>query len=229
MTDIDKIDQQYKFSQKEIISFDKDSIYTRGELYFNKSLEDSTYMIGKKQKSGYEIRVHGWKYKGNQIGDWYYEKVYDEGKVAIDSIINFIAYCDTNPINTIKKFKHNELDRTRGYFYEVDVNDKLSEGDTLRIDLQFWHDTTRFEKRVGNTFFIFLPQSKSNYCNSNKHVIDSFPIRDNKANLRMIAPEKGKYTLLGYYILFDKKQSLQLHDSLIKAYEVHVEMNFEVK
>lgn len=227
-TGIQAIDENYEFTGKEVISLDERSIYTTGDCFYNSSLGDSVYMIGKKYEDGYEVRAHGWSDTGNKVGDWFYEKYYNDGRVEVDSILNYVVSCDKNTINTIKKYKNNQLDKNQGYFYELDINKKLHEGDTLEIDLRFWHDTIRFQKRAGNTFFFFLPQDKTNYCDTNT-LIDSFPVRENTVSIRTITPEKGEYKVLGYYILFDKEPPPPTNDSLIKVTQVIVEMDFEVK
>src|SRR5690606_17569170 len=97
-TGINEIDKKYKFQYKHIV--EEDSLYPRMELFCNKTLKDSIYTIGTKEENGYKIRIRGWGFNQKRVGDWYYEKIYNDGMVITDSIINYIVFCDKNPINT---------------------------------------------------------------------------------------------------------------------------------
>jgi len=227
LTGIDEIDRNYKFVNKGFVEFDKDSLYPFVEIYYqeNTTIEDSVYMIATKKVNDYKIRVRGWQHNG-RLGDWYHEKVYKDNRIIVDSIVNFVIYCDKNLINTIKKFKDNKLDRSQGYFYEVDVNNKLTVNDTLDIKINFEQDTNVF-KEAGDEFYLFLPLPSNDYCNASKYVIDSFPINNNSTRMTFIITEKtGKDKFLGYYYLINK---IQNSDTIIKASQVFVEIDFEVK
>ncbi|WKW46874.1 hypothetical protein P3875_02100 [Myroides sp. JBRI-B21084] len=224
-TQIFEIDKKYKFENKNAYEFSKDSMFTRVELFYNRSLEDSVYTVGIKQEEGYLIRARGWGFKERRIGDWYYEKVYDNQRVVIDSIINYVSFCNKNPRNTIKKFKSNKLNRSKGYFYEIDMNKNVTVGDTLNIRLDFLYDTLIY-KNVGRELYIFIPSDFHNLCDATQNVVDSFPVIGNTANMRLLISEKdrGKNRYLGYYYLIPKKQK-----NSFTATQIFTEINFEVK
>lgn len=179
------------------------------ELFCNKTLKDSIYTVGTKEDNGYKIRIRGWGINQKRIGDWHYEKIYNDGMVITDSIINYIAFCDKNPLNTIKKFKNNHIDKSSGYFYEVEMKENVFVGDTLEIKMNFLFDTVHFEKKAANTFYLFNPPSHHDYCDVTKYIVDSIPVHKNSTKMRFLIDEKGKIKILGYYLLFPKKKKEQ--------------------
>jgi|SRR5690554_617228 len=220
ITNIKGIDTNYKFISKESLVFD--SIYTDVELFYLNKTKDSLYTIATAQKDNFIIRYRGWVINSRRHGDWYYEKVY-KNQIITDSIVNYIVFCDKNPINTIKKFKNNYIDKSAGYFYEVEMKENVFVGDTLEIKLNFVFDTVHFEK-AANEFYIFNPPALNDYCDATKYIVDSVPVYKNSTKMRFLMDEKGKIKLSGYYLLFPKKQREQF-----TATQVFTEINFEVK
>jgi len=222
-TGISEVDNEYKFINKDVFKVDKDPIYTYVELFYNKTLDDSVYTIGIKPMNGYKIRAHGWGVKEGRIGNWYYEKVYDNQKVVIDSIVNYVIYCEENPINTIKKFKNNVLDKSKGYFHEINMKKNIFVNDTLDIKIDFTYDTVAFDK-IGREFYMFRLFS-NDYCDASNFVIDSFPVINKSTKMKFLVENKGKRKLLGYYFLRKKNKD----DSEPKALQIFTEINYEVK
>lgn len=225
-TGIEEIDKEYTFQYKDISK--QDSLYPRMELFRNKTLQDSIFTVGTKEENGYKIRIHGWGYNKKRIGDWYYEKIYKDGRVITDSIVNYVISCGKNPRNSIKRFKSNKLDRSKSYFYEIDMNKNVFVGDTLNLRLNFVYDTLTY-KNVGNELYIFMPSDFHNFCNAKKSTIDSFPIISNTTKIRLLMREedRGRNRYLGYYYLIHKEQKQK--DSFTSALQVFTEINFEVK
>jgi len=223
LTNIEEIDNEYKFINKDVFKFDKDSIYTFVELFYNKTLEDSVYTIAINKNDDYIIRARGWGVKEGRIGNWYYEKVYNNQRVVIDSIINSIILCNHSSMNTIKKFKNNVLDKSRGYFYEINMKKNIYVNDTLDIKVNFEYDTIAFDK-IGRELYLFNPPSLDNYCDASKFVIDSFPIINRSTKMKFLVENKGKRKLLGYYFLRKKNR-----DSSSKALQIFTEISFEVE
>lgn len=222
-TGIAEIDNEYKF--KDTYAFKEDSLYFIKKVFFNKTLEDSIFIIGTKKQKEYTVRIHGWGINEKRIGDWYYEKVFNDGTISIDSIENYVILCDKNPINTIKRFKNNKLDRTKGYFYDVDMPKDIFVEDTLNIKFNFVYDTVTY-KHVGNELYFFKPPNINDRCNASTYVIDSFPIRKNSARMQFLVGEKGKNLFLGYYYLVPKKQK---EKGMTTVTQVFTQINFEVK
>lgn len=224
-TGIEEIDKEYQFKYKHIT--EEDSLYPQMQLFCNNTLNDSIYTVGLKSNKDYKLRIRGWGFNKKRIGDWYYEKVYKSGMIVTDSVVNYIVSCDKNPRNTIKKFKNNKLDRTKGYFYEMDMNKNVSVGDTLVIKLNFSYDTLAYEN-VGRELYIFKPLDFYNVCDALESVVDSFPILENKARMRLLMSEedKGKNRYLGYYYLVPRKQKKK---DTFTVMQVFTEINFVVK
>lgn len=224
-TGIKKIDREYKFKYKNVLK--EDSLQPKMKLFYNNTLKDSIYTVGTKELGDYNIRILGWSFNQRRIGDWHYEKVYKNGKIITDSIVNYVISCDKNPRNTIKKFKNDKLDRSKGYFYEIDMNKSVFVGDTLNIRLNFVYDTLTY-KNVGKELYIVMPSDFHNLCDATQSVVDSFPIIGNTAKMSLLMREedKGKNRYLGYYYLIPKKQRKK--DSFI-VMQVFTEINFEVK
>ncbi len=226
-TGIQEIDNETTFSKKVEFQDHKDSVYNKYEVFYNKSTEDSTYLVGTNNLNSYTLRARGWSFKQKRVGDWYYEKILNNQKVVLDSIINYVSICDTNPRNTVKKFKENRLDRSKGYFYDIDMKKNIHVGDTLLINLKFSYDTLAY-RQVAQELYIFKPDSFDNFCNASQFVLDSFPIIENSARMRLVMEEedKGKNLYLGYYYLVPKKQVSHERTS---ALQVFTEIKFEVK
>ncbi len=222
-THIENIDNEYKFNDKKTFNYSQDSAFTNVELFYSGVKGDSIYIIGTKKHKGFIARTRGWEYNGARVGDWNYEKIYNENGNAIvtDSIMNFIVYCKRNPVNTIKKFVDNKIDPTQGYFHEIKLKRNILVNDTLIINLNIFYDTTAFDK-VGREFYMFKPTTIDDYCNYS--VIDSFPIVDKSSKMRFLIENKGKKRFFGYYYL-RKKNSNSSSDAL----QVFTEINFEVK
>lgn len=222
LTKIDEIDENYNFLIRESSTFD--SIYTNVELFYLNDTKDSIYTIATAKKDKYIDRARGWVINSKRYGDWYYEKVYNN-QIIIDSIVNYVAFCDKNPINTIKKFKNNYLDSLQGYYHDIELKNNVFLNDTLSIKINFNYDTIHFQK-VASEFYMFNPPSVNDYCYADKYVIDSFPIHNNSTNMSFIMDGKGKTRFLGYYYLIPKKQR---HKKFVEQLPVFTEINFEVK
>lgn len=222
-TGIKEIDSEYKFQYKDVLK--DDSLQPQMELFYNRTLRDSIFSVGTKKGTDYNLRILGWAFNQRRIGDWYYEKVYKDGTVVTDSIINYIISCNKNPRNTIKRFKNDKLDRSKGYFYEIDMNKSIFVGDTLNIRFNFVYDTLTY-KNVGKELYLFMLSDFHNLCDATRSVVDSFPIINNTSKMRLLMREedKGKNRYLGYYYLIPKNQN----DSFT-VMQVFTEINFEVK
>lgn len=224
-TGITEIDNTYKFSQKLIDTHSTDSGYNYFELYLNKTMNDSIYSIGIQDKGSYKLRAHGWGYRKNRIGDWHYEKVYDDKKVVTDSIVNYVIECEGDLKNTVQYFKNNVLDRTKGYFYEVNMKKDVSVGDTLIIDLNYVYDTVTYQKISHELYLLKLPDFYD-HCSATHFVVDSLPIIKNKSTMRLLMTEKGKNRFLGYYYIVPKEQK---DNESTTARQIFTEIKFEVK
>ena len=220
-TNINQIDSEYTF-----LHYHNDEIdSTHLEFFYNNNAKDSTYIIATIPKDNYIFRGRGWTLKEKQIGDWYCEKVYKDN-VVIDSILNYVLICDKSHLNTKKIYKNGKVDKNKGFFYEVDMKDQISVGDTLSIEMNFFNDTIVFDKRI-SPLILFKPENIKDYCNFSEFSLDTLPIINNTTSMKFLIEEKGKVKILGYYYLFPKKQPKD--SEMTDALQVFTEIDFEVK
>ena len=224
LTGIEEIDSSVEFTKKFEFKNHKDSAYTNVDFFYNKTMEDSAYLIGTTEKDNYIIRARGWSFNHNRTGNWFYEKVYKNQKVIIDSIVNYVVFCERNPKNTIRRFENNILQKSKGQFYEIDMKKEVRLGDTLYIDLDFSFDTLVYQK-VAREFYLTNPPNIHDLCEASKYVVDSFPVINNSTKLRFRMDQKGNVLMLGYYYLVPK---IQPKDN-IEVQQVFTEIKFEVK
>lgn len=225
VTTIKEVDRKHVFTDLEVFTFDKDSMYPHVELFYIDKLKDSVYVIGTKQIKNYIVRARGWSYKNNKVGDWFYEKMFDDLTNHTDSILNFIPLCGEYVINTVKKFQDNSLDKYKGYAYETSFKKNSRMKDTVEIRMEFVYDTVLF-KKISNELYLYNPQSIEDYCTSSEYVIDSFPIVNNTVKMNFLMNDMGKIKILGYYYLLNKQDP---NDKVKRAQKVFTEINLEVR
>ncbi len=219
-TGILKIDNQYKFSHKESFKIKNDTLNTKVDLfYLNKS--DSIFMIEEKKNNDYLLKAYGWSNNMGKIGHWHYEKLLDN-KFKTDSVVNYVNNCNEQLINDLKIFDNGTINKSKGYSYEIKMNNNIKIKDTLKINIELFYDTLAFEKPL-KPFFIFKPINKNDFCNASNLVIDKFLIDNNKIEMNFIIDRIGNHTFYGFYYLPYKNQ---IGIDKISTKQIFIEMNF---
>ena len=219
-TGILKIDNHYKFSHKESFKINNDTLNTEVYLfYLNKS--DSIFIIEGKKSNENLLKAYGWSNNKGKIGHWHYEK-FSDNKFKTDSVVNYVNNCNEQLINDLKIFDNDRISKSKGYFYEIKMNNNIKIKDTLKINIELFYDTIAFEKPL-KTFSIFKPINNDNFCNASDRVIDKFLIDNNKIEMNFLIDRIGNHTFYGFYYLPYKSQ---IEKDKISTKQIFIKMNF---
>ncbi|WP_430614142.1 hypothetical protein [Flavobacterium sp. JP2137] len=189
------VDNKYKFGKKLIV---QDDSLSQLITWFYIPNSDSIYSVINDSKNHVS---RGWLYKKTAVGDWLYE---NSDKNSLDSIVNYITYCENVNKNTVKKYVNNTLNFEKGNFYNMESQSEINKlNKPTNITMKLFFDHKLYEECL--QVYLFKEKHRiRDFCNYNQYSRDSMPVVDNLINLRITPTSFGRNTVQGYYLLLNK-------------------------
>lgn len=192
-TGFKNIDDNNKFNKK--FTVDNDSLSKNITWYFKSSNQDSIYSV---VIDSNRYLSRGWLYKDIAIGDWYYGAYPDD---KLDSIVNYIMFCEKRNKNTIKKFTDNKLKDRLGNYHDIKFDEtEVMLNKPIDVKMNLFMDTNLFKESL--QFYIFKENHLIiDFCNFENYERDSLPFINNSIEFMITPTSIGRNTIQGYYLL----------------------------